>query len=496
MKDTLKKNILYRTAAALTAIVLMIPAALPSFAVADIKERVPEMKADKFTVMALGDDMINGAGLSSPQNERLSAVLAADIGGHDSAWGVSGGTASSLLAALNTGVYDEMLKNASYIIVDAGVNDFLIPFVAAADDALAAAGFKCTLADFITDVYGQRTDSEVYKNSGELLKTIASSLNYSSSVWEAVGTYNTNVSAIIKYLNLEAPQAQIFMLNIWNPFTFYGALQAGDYVLDLKGLTDKYITNMNASLNRHKYVGWTNVTVIDANETLAQSGNTQTPAETKKARPMPTKAGHAALKQVIADEIDYPVMDDVAGHGLEEDIRRIAAWRMCDDIIYDRLFYPDSGVTRGDWAYMVCRLVGGQSSWFSNQSGLNDVKNNDTRRAEIYWAYSQRLITGKNSSVGPDTVITREELATLAVRFINLYKFEPETDSSLPRIADLEEAEYENQYYIDTAVHMKLFDLDRENKFNPKKAVTRGEICSFLLKLEGMTGCYHIVSGV
>ena len=67
----------------------------------------------------------------------------------------------------------------------------------------------------------------------------------------------------------------------------HGALQAGDYVLDLKGLTDKYITNMNASLNRHKYVGWTNVTVIDANETLAQSGNTQTPAETKKARPMP-----------------------------------------------------------------------------------------------------------------------------------------------------------------------------------------------------------------
>lgn len=487
---------LLRFAAIILTTAALAALSAPSFAVIDIKNKVPELKADKFTVMSIGDDMINGSGLASPLTERFSAVVSEKIRAQDSSWGVDGGTAASLRPALETGVYDDMLKNASYIIVDAGVNDFLVPFVKAADDALAAAGYRWTLADFITDVYGGKTTSDVYKNSGELLKIISGALNYSSTVWESVGSYSDNIAAIIKYLNLVAPQAQIYMLNVWNPFRNFTALQSAGSVLDLEALTDKYIANMNTALNRHKYVGWTNVTVVDADEILSAEGNIQTSDKTLKARPMPTRAGHAAIAEYLLEDIGYPDMDDAEGHPLEQDIRRIAAWHMCDDIIYDRLFYPNSGLSRGDWAYMTCKLVGGQASWFENQKGLNDVKNTDTRRNEIYWAYSQRLITGKNSYVYPDEVITREELATYVVRFINLYKLELETDSSLPRIADIEEAEYENQYYIDTAVHMRLFDLDKDGKFNPKKPVTRGEACSFLLRLSQMTNCYHIVIGV
>ncbi|MCR5263089.1 MAG: hypothetical protein K6D94_04390, partial [Clostridiales bacterium] len=395
---------------ALTAAALVI-FTLFSYAVTDISDKVPELKADTFTVMALGDDAVNGAGLDSPKKDRVSALLAADMGGHDSAWGVAGGTTGSLLKAINTGIYDDMLKNASYIVVDAGVNDFLIPFVKAADDAIAAGGYDCGLAGFITDVYGQKTDSATYKNSGDILKLAANALNYSNPVWEGVSGYTENIAAIIRYLNDKAPQAQIFMLNVYNPFSSFTGLTSGDTLLDLKALTDKYIANMNMALNRHKYVGWTNVTVVDAYEILSQSGCTQAPADTSKAMPLPTKAGHQALKAVIAEEIGYPVISDIKGHRREEDIRRIAAWGMLDDIIYSEQFYPDSAVTRADWAYMICRLVGGQSEWLSNQSGLTDVKSSDPRKNEIYWAYSQRLIIGKGYTVDPEGLMTREMLA-------------------------------------------------------------------------------------
>ena len=491
---TRKKSRLIVFAALIVSLMTVLTVA--AGAVTDISDKVPELKADTFTVMALGDDAVNGSGLESPKKERVSALLAASLGGHDSAWGVGGGTTSSLAKALNTGAYDKMLKNASYIIVDAGVNDFLIPFVKAADDAIAAGGYDCGLAGFITDVYGQRTETDTFKSSGEILKLAAEALNYSNAVWEGVGGYTENIASIIRYLNAEAPQAEIFMLNVYNPFSSYTGLTSGETLLDLKALTDKYISNMNAALNRHKYVGWTNVTVIDAYETLSQSGMTQSPAETAKAMPLPTKAGHQALMGVIAAEIGYPEITDISGHRREEDIRRIAAWEMLDDIIYDGQFYPDSAVTRGDWAYMVCRLVGGQTAWLTNTTGLTDVKNSDPRKSEIYWAYSQRLIIGKGYTVDPDGLITREMLANFAVRFINLYGLEPEINPSLPRIADLDEVEYENQYYVDTAVHMQLFELDSHDKFNPQQVLTRAEICSFLLKLENMTGCYHIVSGV
>ncbi|MGI6744238.1 MAG: S-layer homology domain-containing protein [Eubacteriales bacterium] len=435
----------------------------------------------RFTVLYLGDDLINGNGLTSPQRERMSALVSKSLGAEEETWGIEGGTSKSLIDALNTGALDDLIKEASYIIISVGANDFLNAFREAADASIESLGYEFTLADFITDVYGKNTDSAAYKKSGAAVKQLSADLEYSNPVWAAAKNYTGNISLILSYIMKRSTAGKVVITNVYNPYAGLNALMSGQSRLDLRALGEKYISHMNTALSAYRYYGWRDLYLVDIQSVLSQDRMLDAASSSDNAAPRPTRSGHSALAKLIEGTLAFPGAADIKDRPDEILLRRAAAWGITAGLYKDGKLSPDAKLTRGDFARMLCLCAGGNAGWFAGQSWLKDVQKTDARSSYIYWSVNMGIIDYDYSGFRPDAVMTREQAASALWKYLIYRGISPTIEIDV-EIKDLDSISENCRAAVEGLAVVGALSLDSKSNVNPTRTMSRAEAAAMLMR--------------
>lgn len=436
----------------------------------------------RFTVLYLGDDLINGNGLTSPQRERMSASVSASIGAEEETWGIEGGTSKNLVDALYTGALDDLIKEAAYIVISVGVNDFLNAFREVADNSIKSLGYDFTLADFITDVYGRNTDSAAYKKSGEAVKQLSIDLNYSYPVWDAAKKYTENISLIMSYIMKRSAAGKVLLTNVYNPYSGLNALMSGQSRLDLRALGDKYISHMNTALSAYRYYGWRNFYPVDIHTLFSADRMLDAASSSENAAPRPTRSGHLALGKLVEDTLGFPRLSDIKDRPDEILLRRAAALGVTEGLYKNGKLSPDAKLTRGDFVRMLCLVAGGNARWFAGQSWLKDVQKTDARSSYIYWSVNMGIIDYDYSGFNPDGIMSREQAALALWKYLMYMGISPTIEIDI-EIKDFEKISQKCRAAVEGLAVVGALSLDLNSNVNPTRTMTRSEAIYMLMRV-------------
>ncbi|MFZ5652206.1 MAG: S-layer homology domain-containing protein [Bacillota bacterium] len=186
------------------------------------------------------------------------------------------------------------------------------------------------------------------------------------------------------------------------------------------------------------------------------------------------------------EEIDYsgkPVekkgkqpFSDISGHPAEKDILLLAG----EGIVTGSggLFRPDDGITGAEMLAMLVKAFSNRGPFYP----LNEAGKEEPWHKPVFDSARARGILDEGFSPGPDDGVNRLQLSRLGInaggwgklaRLSNIFRLEVSDGRSIPE---------EYRGYAASAAAMGLIELEN-GKFNPERAVTRGEAAIFLVKL-------------
>lgn len=171
---------------------------------------------------------------------------------------------------------------------------------------------------------------------------------------------------------------------------------------------------------------------------------------------------------------------DINGHWAKDIIESIAA----DNIIKgypDETFRPQANITRAEFATICNRIFG-----YTDEIELDfkDVKQDDWYVKDLKALVANKLILGdENSYFNPNRSITREEIASIIIRYM-----EKEKTGSVKNIKQVPFKDKENisewaKDNIYKAYSTGILKGDDDNKINAKNKATRAEVVSMIYNL-------------
>lgn len=145
---------------------------------------------------------------------------------------------------------------------------------------------------------------------------------------------------------------------------------------------------------------------------------------------------------------------------------------------YGNEFLPEKQITRAEFIKILCMSFGTETG---GSTAFKDVNENDWYAPYINAAYNMDIAQGSDGFFYPDREITRQDAATLAVRFAeaNGMKFEKSVSS-------FEDAASIDAYALDAVnklVNSKIINGYTDNTFKPKNSATRAEATKIIYQL-------------
>lgn len=167
---------------------------------------------------------------------------------------------------------------------------------------------------------------------------------------------------------------------------------------------------------------------------------------------------------------------DIKDHWAKEDIEIMAA-RHVTQGTGDNKFSPDANITRAEFTAMIVRAL--NISEKNTGNPFNDVKSGDWFADAAFRANAAGIIQGDaNGSFLPGNMISREEMAAIAVRAYSYYSGE-RTDKIITtqeiRFTDMDNASEWARKYITLADALGLMNGLPDRTFRPKNYCTRAE---------------------
>lgn len=148
-------------------------------------------------------------------------------------------------------------------------------------------------------------------------------------------------------------------------------------------------------------------------------------------------------------------------------------------------FDPNNSMTRGMFVTVLGRMAGVDLAEYTEVPKFSDVSAGAYYAPYVAWAVEKGITTGIGGGrFDPDGMVSRQQMATFAVRFLDAYNFiYPEaTFNTLPRdlgnIAD---------YAIDAVLKLwacGMFAGDSNGNFNPSKHASRAEAATFMMRMD------------
>jgi lysophospholipase L1-like esterase len=198
---------------------------------------------------------------------------------------VSGDTSSNLLARLQTSQYTTAVSNAKIITLSIGGDNLLSPVI----------GAVCT-AFGVNPVNNPNLTSDLAKamannpNKDMLLASLVNSPALIQTLQSGVSQFSTDFPQIIGTLKTLSPQAKIYVLNLYNPFSTQDPLYK---------VFDPLISGINQVLKTGAAAGYQVADVYT--KFKATPGAVNFNLAQMQLDPHPTTVGHAAIYQAILD---------------------------------------------------------------------------------------------------------------------------------------------------------------------------------------------------
>lgn len=198
---------------------------------------------------------------------------------------VSGDKSSDLLQRLQTAQYMTAVGNAKVITISIGGDNLLSPVI----------GSVCT-AFGVNPVNNPNLTQELAAamaanpNRNTILASLANSPTLSQALQTGVSQFGTDFSEIIATVKTLSPQAQIYVLNLYDPFNEQDPLYA---------VFDPLIRGINQAISYSAAGGYKVADVYTMFR--ATPGAVNFNLATLQLDPHPTTAGHAAICQALLD---------------------------------------------------------------------------------------------------------------------------------------------------------------------------------------------------
>ncbi|MGM0496181.1 MAG: S-layer homology domain-containing protein [Bacillota bacterium] len=156
------------------------------------------------------------------------------------------------------------------------------------------------------------------------------------------------------------------------------------------------------------------------------------------------------------------------------------------DIMYiyrDGNFYPNTAITRGEFAYSLAKTLDLESSTTTN---MTDITNHPAQ-GYISALVQEEIITGyPDHTFRPNKEITRAEIITMLARSLNLEDQQNKIKITKNSYSDLD-SEHWAQELISLSSKLNIINGYPDGTFKPNNYVTRAESAKLLVKLRNFT---------
>ncbi|MDQ6418801.1 choice-of-anchor I family protein [Paenibacillus sp. LHD-117] len=141
--------------------------------------------------------------------------------------------------------------------------------------------------------------------------------------------------------------------------------------------------------------------------------------------------GKVGIYEIVEEALEEGIsFNDIEGSYAEQEILAMAEAGLLQGT-GDGNFEPKKGMSRADFTLLLSRIAGVDLEAGVDAMSFTDVEPSDYYAAAVEWAASLGIVQGKgNGEFQPKAGITREQMATMIVRFAAAMEFE------LPKLAE------------------------------------------------------------
>ncbi len=258
--------------------------------------------SSKTTYVAFGDSIAAGYGLEgyagsreAPPADSYQALVGSFLKTEPVNFAITGDDSTDCLEILDSGTADKALSDAGVITVSIGSNDLLKPFTRIAKEAFGITEGSSMDYSSLEDYYAS------FKNSSwidilAMANGLTDKIRDNKELHDKAQAFSGNFNQIINTLSEKAPQAEIYVTNIYNPYK--DVLVIGD-------LADTYIQELNNAFTDTSG----NYTLIDAYTLFAKENLSNVKFDISdlgniNLDPHPSKKGHAKIASAILDALN------------------------------------------------------------------------------------------------------------------------------------------------------------------------------------------------
>lgn len=277
--------------------------------------------ADTEKYYAFGDSITAAYGLEDISQGYVS-LLGEQLGTDTVNYAVNGYTAEDCLAQLESAE----IADADYITLSIGSNNLLGPFTRILCEAAGAENFS-ELNTRLAEIYGEGGINGMM-NLAAFLNEVKTALTDNAELNAACDLFaEETFGEILSLLKEKAPDAELCIANLYNPYYGVDIVFAGTSYLPLGALADTYITRINKAFDSASEDDYTLVDVYSAFNTQGLTNvSISSDFLSSNLDPHPNAAGNQVLLNLFSDALSDILYGDVNGDGV---INLIDLVRLC-----------------------------------------------------------------------------------------------------------------------------------------------------------------------
>ncbi|WP_150275596.1 pullulanase [Paenibacillus tepidiphilus] len=189
------------------------------------------------------------------------------------------------------------------------------------------------------------------------------------------------------------------------------------------------------------------------------------------------------FSQYAALEVNKTFKDMPATHWAFQAVKSLSAKQIVTGISADA-FNPGGNVTRAEFTALLVRALGLQGT---GQSAFADVAAGAWYAADVNTAVSLGIVNGRGTnSFAPNSTITREEMAAMLIRALQVKQGRELTAEAAASFADAADISAWAASYVNTASGLGLIQGREAGGFAPQAAMTRAESAQVIYRLLGL----------
>lgn len=254
--------------------------------------------ADKAVYTAFGDSIAAGYGLEGYSHSQTSApsdsyqsLLSSFLQTKSINYAVSGSNSSDCIDLLKKGSADADLKKADIITLSIGSNDLLLPFIQIIMDYFEIDPDSIDASSFADGFTMPAIDLSDFMKYYQKSEALIAELSDHAVLHAQAAAFPKKLKNILSILRQKSPDAEIYVTNIYNPFTAIPIIGT---------IAETYIAEINQAFSSRT----DEYTLIDVYTPFSQAELTNVHFDMKNPAginldPHPSAAGHQAIADLF-----------------------------------------------------------------------------------------------------------------------------------------------------------------------------------------------------